>query len=96
MNNPLFFNISNYSSPPEPPLSYKHAGKGKCTRAIPSFYDPLFIRTNGNVGIGTTAPTYNTTTNCYLDNLRLTCSKINFESSEYYDLKAQKLLTDGL
>lgn len=44
----------------------------------------------------TTAPTYNTTTNCYLDNLRLTCSKINFESSEYYDLKAQKLLTDGL
>ena len=36
------------------------------------------------------------TTGCYLDNLRLTCSKINFESSEYYDLKAQKLLTDGL
>lgn len=30
------------------------------------------------------------------DNLRLTCSKINFENSEYYDLKAQKLLTDGL
>ena len=26
----------------------------------------------------------------------MTCSKINFESSEYYDLKAQKLLTDGL
>ena len=44
----------------------------------------------------TTAPTYNTTTNCYLDNLRMTCSKINFESSEYYDLKAQKLLSDGL
>jgi hypothetical protein len=36
------------------------------------------------------------TTGCYLDNLRLTCSEINFESSEYYDLKAQKLLTDGL
>ena len=30
------------------------------------------------------------------DNLRLTCAKINFENSEYYDLKAQKLLTDGL
>jgi len=44
----------------------------------------------------TTAPTYNTTTNSYLDNLRMTCSKINFESSEYYDLKAQKLLSDGL
>ena len=26
----------------------------------------------------------------------MTCSKINFESSEYYDLKAQKLLSDGL
>jgi hypothetical protein len=44
----------------------------------------------------TSAPTYNTTTNCYLDNLRMTCSKINFESGEYYDLKAQKLLSDGL
>lgn len=30
------------------------------------------------------------------DNIRLTCSKINFENSEYYDLKAQKLLSDGL
>ena len=30
------------------------------------------------------------------DNLRMTCSKINFESSEYYDLKAQKLSGDGL
>jgi len=44
----------------------------------------------------TSAPTYNTTINCYLDNLRMTCSKINFESGEYYDLKAQKLLSDGL
>ena len=44
----------------------------------------------------TTAPTYNNTANCYLDNLRMTCSKINFESGEYYDLKAQKLLSDGL
>jgi hypothetical protein len=26
----------------------------------------------------------------------MTCSQINSESSEYYDLKAQKLLTDGL
>ena len=26
----------------------------------------------------------------------MTCSKINFESSEYYDLKAQKLTSDGL
>jgi hypothetical protein len=44
----------------------------------------------------TTAPTYNNTINCYFDNLRMTCSKINFESGEYYDLKAQKLLSDGL
>ena len=44
----------------------------------------------------TTAPTYTTVTGCQLDNLRMTCSKINFESSEYYDLKAQKLLSDGL
>ena len=43
------------------------------------------------------APTaFNTTTNCQFNNLRMTCSKINFESSEYYDLKAQKLLSDGL
>ena len=28
--------------------------------------------------------------------MRITCSKINFESAEYYDLKAQKLLSDGL
>ena len=44
----------------------------------------------------TTAPTYTTINNCSLDNLRMTCSKINFESSEYYDLKAQKLTSDGL
>ena len=44
----------------------------------------------------TTAPAYATTTGCFFDNLRMTCSKINFESSEYYDLKAQKLLSDGL
>ena len=43
------------------------------------------------------APTaFNTTTGCQFNNLRMTCSKINFESSEYYDLKAQKLLSDGL
>jgi hypothetical protein len=30
------------------------------------------------------------------DNLRLTCSKINFEDSEYYKLKSSKLLSDGL
>ena len=39
---------------------------------------------------------FNTTTGCQFNNLRMTCSKINFESSEYYDLKAQKLLSDGL
>ena len=38
----------------------------------------------------TTAPTYNVDTGCSIDDLRMTCSKINFESSEYYDLKAQK------
>ena len=45
----------------------------------------------------TSAPTsFNTTTNYYFNNLRMTCAKINFESSEYYDLKAQKLQEDGL
>ena len=44
----------------------------------------------------TTVPTYTTTTGCSFNNLRMTCAKINFESSEYYDLKAQKLLDDGL
>ena len=44
-----------------------------------------------------TAPTaFATVTGCKFDNLRMTCSKINFESSEYYDLKAQKLTSDGL
>jgi len=42
------------------------------------------------------ATAFNTTTGCQFNNLRMTCSKINFESSEYYDLKAQKLLSDGL
>lgn len=44
---------------------------------------------------GATLPFVTTGVNKF-DNLRLTCSKINFENSEYYDLKAQKLLTDGL
>ena len=44
----------------------------------------------------TTLPTFNNTTGCAFNNLRMTCAKINFESSEYYDLKSQKLLTDGL
>lgn len=39
---------------------------------------------------------YPTTSGCKFDNLRMTCSKINFESSDYYDLKAQKLIGDGL
>lgn len=30
------------------------------------------------------------------NNLRMTCSKLNFESSEYYELKAEKLLNEGL
>jgi len=44
----------------------------------------------------TASPAYTTTSGCFIDNLRLTCSKINFESSEYYDLKAQKLMEEGL
>ena len=46
----------------------------------------------------TSAITYNnaSTTACSFDTLRMTISKINFESSEYYDLKAQKLLSEGL
>ncbi len=44
----------------------------------------------------TTQPTSTNVSGCYLDNLRMTCAKINFESSEHYDLKAQKQLSDGL
>jgi len=44
----------------------------------------------------TTLPTFNNTTGCQFNNLRMTCAKINFEDSEYYDLKSKKLLTDGL
>ena len=44
----------------------------------------------------TATPAYTASTGCFIDNLRLTCAKINFESSEYYDLKAQKLVEDGL
>jgi hypothetical protein len=43
-----------------------------------------------------TPTAFNTTTGCQFNNLRMTCSKIIFESSECYDLKAQKLLSDGL
>lgn len=47
---------------------------------------------------GKAAPNYTLATNaaCFFDNIRLTCSKINFENSEYYQLKSQKLLSDGL
>lgn len=48
-----------------------------------------------NTGLPTTNP-YSTTTGCVFDNLRMTCAKINFENSEYYALKSQKLLSDGL
>jgi len=44
----------------------------------------------------TATPAYTTTSGCFIDNLRLTCAKINFESSEYYDLKAQKLAEEEL
>lgn len=50
----------------------------------------------GTIDGGDDVQDYGTTTGCFFDNLRLTCSKINFEDSEYYKLKAQKLLTDGL
>lgn len=48
-----------------------------------------------NDGLPTTNP-YPTTTGCAFNNLRMTCSKINFENSEYYALKSQKLIGDGL
>jgi len=48
------------------------------------------------VTANTATPSYTSTSSCQLDNLRLTVSKINFESAEYYDLKAQKLSNDGL
>jgi len=42
------------------------------------------------------ATAFNTTSGCSFNNLRMTCAKINFESSEYYNLKSQKLLEDNL
>jgi hypothetical protein len=50
----------------------------------------------GTIDGGDDNQVYGNTTNCYLDNLRLTCSKINFEDSDYYKLKSSKLLSDGL
>jgi len=47
-----------------------------------------------NTGAGATTSFTNTTSS--FQNLRLTCSKINFENSEYYDIKAQKLYDEGL
>ena len=46
----------------------------------------------------TTLPTYTTTNTATpnFQNLRMTCTKINFENSEYYDIKAQKLQQEGL
>ena len=57
---------------------------------------PSVLWATTNTANNTTPQTYTTTTNCFLDNIRLTCAKINFENSEYYNLKAQKLMTDGL
>ncbi len=37
-----------------------------------------------------TPTAFKTTTGCQFNNLRMTCSKINFEGSEYYDLKSTK------
>ena len=48
----------------------------------------LFAASAADVNYGTTTATFS--------NLRLTCSKINFENSEYYDIKSQKLIEDGL
>lgn len=49
-----------------------------------------------NTALNLTDGSYTNDTGCSINNLRMTCSKINFESGEYYDLKAQKLLSDGL
>ena len=54
--------------------------------------DPKVLWATGN----TQAQNFNVLGTNKFENLRMTCSKINFESSEYYDLKAQKLLSDGL
>ena len=57
---------------------------------------PSVLWATTNTANAAAAQSYTNTTGCLLDNIRLTCAKINFENSEYYDLKAQKLLTDGL
>jgi hypothetical protein len=44
---------------------------------------------------GDVVPAANVGSNKF-ENLRMTCSKINFESGEYFNLKSQKLLSDGL
>lgn len=48
----------------------------------------LFAATNDMTEVKSTAATFS--------NLRLTCSKINFENSAYYDIKSQKLNEEGL
>lgn len=50
----------------------------------------------GTINAFNDAQEYGITTGCVFDNIRLTCSKINFEDSEYYKLKSSKLLSDGL
>ena len=45
--------------------------------------------------VGTVVPAANVGNNKF-ENVRMTCSKINFESGEYFNLKSQKLLSDGL
>ena len=57
---------------------------------------PSVLWASTNAANAAAAQSYTATSGCSLDNIRLTCSKINFENSEYYDLKAQKLLNDAL
>ena len=62
--------------------------------ASPSvLFGSLNTGTGATTNFATTTQTQSTST---FQNLRMTCAKINFENSEYYDIKGQKLVEEGL
>ena len=62
--------------------------------ASPSvLFGSLNTGTGATTNFTTTTQTQSTST---FQNLRMTCAKINFENSEYYDIKGQKLIEEGL
>ena len=59
-------------------------------------WSPITVCWGGTNTSASLAYSTSLTGDTFIDNIRMTCSKINFQSSDYYDLKAQKLESDGL